>query len=63
MILLTENTAAENLFLENKRITKSSFESAVLQERAQLVDLCSSSKPFPLLSPPSIAPPRVQVFR
>lgn len=42
MIRLTENTEAGNLFLENKRmITKCSFESAVLQERAQLVDLCS----------------------
>lgn len=48
MILVAENTAAENLFLGNKKIiTKSSGESPVLQKRAQVVELCSSSSPSP----------------
>lgn len=64
MILVTEYTAVDKLLLGNKRmITKSLFESLVLKERTQLVELYVSYQTFLLPSPPSAAPHRVQVFR
>lgn len=41
MILVTEKIAADNMFLGNKRMMmKSSFETCILQGRAQLVLFC-----------------------
>lgn len=41
MILVTEKIAAESVFLGNKRmVMKSSFETCILQDRAQLLLHC-----------------------
>lgn len=64
-ILVTENTAADNLFLGNKRsITKSSLGSLVLQEKAQSVGYSPESSAVPsLYSLLRHCPTQVQVFK